>query len=59
MQLQDTTITATDVMALLRVSRITVSRMARDGRLTPVRTRPFYLFDRAEIELLAAERSAA
>lgn len=54
--MQQDLVTAHEVEAILGVSRPTISRMARDGRLTPVRTIPLYLFDRADVERVAQER---
>lgn len=54
--MQSDTITAREAATALGCSVPTVSRMARDGRLTPVRDVPFYLFERSEVERLAAQR---
>ena len=51
------------VAQILRVEVRTVHRMATDGRLTPLMKLPgetgAYLFDPAEVDRLAAERTAA
>lgn len=47
-------IATTGAMAILGVSRATVTRMARDGRLTALlASRSGYVFDRAEVVRLA------
>lgn len=51
-------LTTAEVAAQLGVSRMTVTRMIRDGRLGTVRTDP-YLFDRSEVERVATERKSA
>lgn len=53
---------ARDVATLLGVSRATVNRWAAEGQLKPVGTvgvRGVRVFDRAEVQALAAEKQGA
>lgn len=53
------TMSARQAAQALRCSVATVSRMAQDGRLTPLRSEPFYLFDRDDVVRVANERQSA
>ena len=50
-------LTVVEAAQRLSVSRMTVTRMARDGRLATVRERP-YLFTAAEVERAKAKAAA-
>lgn len=50
-------LSAAEAAELLGVTLPTITRMTQDGRLPAVRTRP-YIFERAAVEQLAAERKA-
>jgi hypothetical protein len=56
-----TTIGTSEARALLGVSKDTLIRMAARGEITPLHKFPgpngAYVFDRAEVEKVAAERS--
>lgn len=56
-------ITVAESAAILRVDRKTILRLIAAGRLSPTRKLPTrtgaYLFDRADVERIAAERKAS
>lgn len=58
----DTQVTTAEAANLLHASVWTVQRLVKSGALTPTKKLPgrrgAYLFDRAAVEALAAERNA-
>jgi len=58
MQQPTTLLTTSEVAELAGKHRATVTRWVSSGRLTPTRTHPMFLFDRADVEALIGEVSS-